>query len=105
MVEDVPVGSAAFGVDVDEASQMAVVANFGSNDVTLIRVPFATPRLNDVQPKTLPPGVTEHEITVTGTGFAPISVVTLNGQPLPTTFVSSTELRATLSGELLEQLL
>ncbi len=105
LVEDVPVGSAAFGVDVDEASQMAVVANFGSNDVTLIRVPFATPRLNDVQPKTLPPGVTEHEITVTGTGFAPISVVTLNGQPLPTTFVSSTELRATLSGELLEQLL
>ena len=105
LVEDVPVGSAAFGVDVDEASQMAVVANFGSNDVTLIRVPFATPRLTDVQPKTLPPGAVEHEITVTGTGFAPISVVTLNGQPLPTTFVSTTELRAILSGELLEQLL
>ena len=47
---------------------MAVVANFGSNHVTLIRVPFATPRLNDVQPKTGPPGGTEHEITVTGDG-------------------------------------
>ena len=105
LVEDVPVGSAAFGVDVDEASQMAVVANFGSNDVTLIRIPFATPRLTDVQPKTLPPGVAEHEITVTGTGFAPVSVVTLNGEPLPTTFVSTTELRAILSAELLEQLL
>ena len=104
LVEDVPVGSAAFGVDVDEVAQLAVVASFGSNTVSLIEVPFRTPFVSDVQPRVLPPGVAEHEITVTGTGFAPISVVTLNGQPLPTTFVSPTELRAVLSADLLEQL-
>ena len=37
VVENVPVGSAAFGVDVAEASQMAVVANFGSNDVSVLQ--------------------------------------------------------------------
>ena len=105
LVEDVPVGSVAFGVDVDEASQMAVVANFGSNDVTLLRIPNPTPRVSDVEPKTFPAGGGEFEITVRGTGFVTISVVTLNGQALPTTFISSTELRAIVSAELLDQLL
>ena len=105
LLEDVPLGSAAFGVAVDEASQMAVVANFGSNDVTLIRVPNPTPRVSDVQPKMFPAGDGEFEITVTGTGFVPVSVVTLSGEALATIFISVTELRAVVTAELLDQLL
>ncbi len=105
VVENVPVGSAAFGVDVAEASQMAVVANFGSNDVTVIRIPNPTPRVGTVEPKTFPAGGGDFEITIRGTGFLPTSVVTLNGETLPTTFISPTELQAVVSAELLDQLL
>ncbi len=105
LAEDVPVGSAAFGVDVDEASQMAVVVNFGSNDVTVIRVPNPTPRIEDVEPKTFQAGGGEFTVTITGTGFLPISVVTLNGQALPTIYISSTELRAVVSASLMDELL
>ena len=104
-VDNVPVGSAAFGVDVDEASQLAVVANFGSNDVTVIRIPNPTPRVGNVEPKTFPAGGGEFEITIRGTGFLSTSVVTLNGQTLPTTFVSPTELKAVVSADILDQLL
>ena len=105
LVEDVPVGSAAFGVDVDEGTQTAVVANFGSNDVTVIRIPNPIPQIGSVEPRTFPVGGGEFTITVRGTGFVPISVVTLNGQALPTSYVSPTELRAVISAELLDELL
>ena len=104
-LEDIPVGSAAFGVAVDEDLQLAVVANFGSNDVTVIRIPNPIPRVSDVSPKTFPAGGGEFTITVSGTGFLPTSVVTLNGKSLPTTFVSSTRLRAVVSAGIVEDLL
>jgi YVTN family beta-propeller protein len=104
VVESVPVGSAAFGVDVDETSQIAVVANFGSHDVPIVRISNPTPRVGDIEPRTFPAGGGEFTVTIRGTGFLPTSVVTLNGDTLPTTFVSSTELQAVVSAELLDQL-
>ncbi len=82
-----------------------MVANFGSNDVTLIRIPNPMPRIEEVSPATFPTDGSTFTITITGTGFLPTSVVTLNGQTLPTTYVSATELKAEVSGELLEELL
>ena len=105
VVADVPVGSAPFGVDIDQREQLAVVANFGSNDVTLIRIPNPTPRIEGVSPATFPTDGSTFTITITGTGFLPTSVVTLNGQTLPTTYVSATQLKAEVSGELMEELL
>ncbi|HLH29934.1 MAG TPA: IPT/TIG domain-containing protein, partial [Terriglobia bacterium] len=103
-VQDVQVESGPFGVDVDSDLQEAVVANYGSNAVTVVRIPNPTPLVTGVEPKTFPEGgpVT---ITVTGTGFLPTSVVTLNGQTLPTIYVSPTQLQAQVSASLLQQLL
>lgn len=104
-IQDVQVESAPFGVAVDSDLQEAIVANFGSNDVTIVRIPNPTPLVTDVEPKTFPAGGGPFTITVNGTGFLPTSVVTLNGQPLPTTFVSSTQLQAVVGAALLQQLL
>jgi YVTN family beta-propeller protein len=100
----IPVGSAAFGLAVDEDNQTAVVANFGSNSVTIIRVPNPLPRIESVSPKTFPVGVDSVTITVTGSGFVPSSVVTLNTLNLPTTFISTTQLKAEMSAAIFEQI-
>ncbi len=44
-------------------------------------------------------GSEDLELTVTGSGFTTESVVRWNGSPLPTTFISETELVAVVSGE------
>ncbi len=105
VVETVPVGSGAFGVDVDAETQKAVVANYASNNITVIRLPNPKPVVTGVEPKTFPAGGGAFAITVRGTGFLPTSVVTLNGQPLLTTFISSTELRAEVTPAILQQFL
>jgi YVTN family beta-propeller protein len=96
----IPVGSAAFGVGVHQDAQEAVVANFGSNDATLFRIPNPIPHVTSVSPNTFPAGGGGFTITVSGTGFVQTSVVTLNNVPLSTTFVSFTQLKATVSDTL-----
>ena len=105
ILAEVPVGSTAFGVDVDPGAQLAVVANFGSNDATFVRLPNPEPQITEIEPKTFPLGVTSVTLTIRGTGFLPTSVVNLNGATLPTTFISSTELTAVVFGSLLDSLL
>ncbi len=105
VLAEVPVGSTAFGVDVDPGNQLAVVANFGSNDATLVRLPNPEPQITDIEPKTFPLGVSSVTLTIRGTGFLPTSVVNLNGESLPTTFISPTELTAVVSGAVLDSLL
>ena len=105
VVSTIPVGNAAFGIDVDQNNQRAVVANFGSKNVFVLRVPNPRPSVNSVSPSTFPAGGGTFTITVNGVGFVPTSVVTLNGQTLPTTFISSTQLQAVISADLVQQLL
>jgi YVTN family beta-propeller protein len=105
VVATIPAGSAAFGVDVDEERQMAVVAGFGSNDVTVVRIPNPVPRIAAIEPKIFQAGGSSFTVTIRGTGFLPVSVLTLNRQPLPTVFVSSTELRGTVSAAMVDQFL
>ena len=105
VVETIPSGSAPFGLDVDEAGQRLVVANFGGNDITIMRIPIPTPLVEQVEPRTFPATGETFTITVLGSGFVPISVVTLNGVALPTTFISSEELRAEVPQGLITELL
>jgi len=104
VVESVAVGSEAYGISIDQGNQVAVVTDFNSDDVIVVNVPNPTPVIGGVQPTTFPVGVASVTLTITGTGFLPTSVVTLNGQTLPTTYVSTTQLTAVLSGALLTQL-
>ena len=105
IIAEVPVGSTAFGVDVDPARRRAVVSNFGSNDVTVLQLPNPQPRISGIEPKEFPVGVPSFTIAISGTGFLPTSVVTLNGRTLATTFVSSTELLAEVTEEILNEIL
>lgn len=58
-----------------------------------ISSPSPIPRLTSINPTLVDAG-TAFTLTVTGQRFVPSSVVRLNGSPLPTTFISETELRA-----------
>jgi uncharacterized protein (TIGR03437 family) len=91
----VPAG-AATGVAVPVSISIGTVA---SNTVTMAVDPSPAnpvPAITSLSPSPVlegPPAT----LTVDGTGFVPSSVVTVNGIAAPTTFVSATELDATLS--------
>ena len=55
------------------------------------------PTISGVSPSESYPPCAPFDITVTGSGFEPDSVVTLGGSPLATTFVNSGQLTATVS--------
>ncbi len=104
-VTEIPVGATPFGIAVDPDNQRAVIADFGSDDITIVRIPNPKPRITDILPKAFPAGGGPFTITIQGSGFVPMSVATLNGQPLPTTYVSRTELKADVTAALLDQFL
>ncbi len=53
-----------------------------------------TPFITTLNPESVHAGSPDFTLTVNGTGFASTSVVEMNANPLPTTFVSSTQLTA-----------
>ncbi len=57
------------------------------------------PRIADISPPAVTAGNPGFTLTVNGSSFVSTSVVRFNGNPLPTTFVSSTELTAQVSAE------
>ena len=54
------------------------------------------PAVTSISPAFVPAGATSFTLTVNGSGFAPDSTVQLGSTALPTTFVSSTQLTATV---------
>lgn len=54
------------------------------------------PVVDSVSPRVLPVATTDAQITVTGSDFVPATSVVIGGQGLSTTYVSSTELRASI---------
>ena len=52
--------------------------------------------IKSVTPKDVPVGSSAVTIVVTGTGFTPTTVIQFSGASVPTTFISSTEIRATI---------
>jgi uncharacterized protein (TIGR03437 family) len=55
------------------------------------------PELDSVTPSSIPAGSAAFTVTVTGRGFPSNSLIQWNSVPLPTTFVSSTQLAATVA--------
>ena len=70
----------------------------GGNSTQTTKLAPAT--ITSISPTTVPEGSAAFTLQVTGTGFVSGSTVTLNGSNLPTTFVSSTQLTATVSPSL-----
>lgn len=61
------------------------------------QIAFPAPVLTGIDPATSYAGEPDLELSVQGSNFAATSVVQWNGEPLPTTFVNNTLLRAQLS--------
>lgn len=70
----------------------------GGNSTQTTELAPAT--ITSISPTTVAEGSAAFTLQVTGTGFVSGSTVTLNGSNLPTTFVSSTQLTATVSPSL-----
>jgi hypothetical protein len=64
---------------------------------TITQPPNPVPTVTALNPATVAAGGQAFTLTVTGTNFVQTSVVRLNGQDRPTTYVSATELRAALT--------
>ena len=58
--------------------------------------------ISSVTPKDVPVGSSAVVIDVTGTGFTPTTVIQLSGAAVQTTYVSGTEIRATIPASLLQ---
>jgi hypothetical protein len=71
----------------------------GAGSGTTVATPLA---IKSVSPRDIPVGSPAVTIVVTGTGFTPNSVIQLSGTNVETTFVSSTEIRATIPASQLQ---
>ncbi len=60
--------------------------------------PPPAPTIVSIQPTTLPANSPGFDLVVNGNGFTPQSTILWNGAALATTFISSTQLRATVAG-------
>ena len=58
--------------------------------------------ISSVSPKDVPVGSSAVTIVVTGTGFTSTSVIQLSGVPIQTTYISSTEIQATIPSSQLQ---
>ncbi len=68
----------------------------GSSNSFALKVKNPLPGISALTPTSILAGSTGGQLGVTGTGFVPDSVVTLNGAPRTTTFLSGAQLQATL---------
>jgi hypothetical protein len=68
----------------------------GTSGMATLNVNNPTPTLTSISPTTLSAGGPAFTLTVTGSGFVPASVVQWNGGNRTTTFVSATQLTASI---------
>jgi hypothetical protein len=67
-----------------------------SNAVSLTVTAVPVPTLTSISPSTVTAGGSGFFLTATGTGFVPSSVVLINGTARTTTFISATQIEATI---------
>jgi uncharacterized repeat protein (TIGR01451 family) len=79
--------------------------NQASSTITVTGSDFnASPFLTQIVPEMIQAGSSSTTVTVDGAGFVPGSSVLWNGQVLPTTFVSSGQMTATVDSSLVQQI-
>jgi uncharacterized repeat protein (TIGR01451 family) len=79
--------------------------NQASSTITVTGSDFnASPFLTQIVPEVIQAGSSSTTLTVDGAGFVPGSSVLWNGQVLPTTFVSSGQMTATVDSSLVQQI-
>ncbi len=84
------------------AGSASVIVTSGGNSTTAVTFPInAPPAITALSPASAVAGSGQFTLTVTGTGFVSGAQVQWNGAALPTTFVSSTQLTATILGGLI----
>lgn len=66
------------------------------SDPLIVRITSPTPTLDSVSPAQVTQSSGAHTLTLTGSDFVNGATVLLDGTPLATTFINSTQLRATL---------
>ena len=69
----------------------------GASNAVTLAVNNPVPEIADLQPNAVAAGSQAFTLTINGLGFVPGSVVQWNGQPRPTTFVSTTQLTIPVS--------
>jgi large repetitive protein len=95
---NITVGMFPDGAAVNPVTNRIYVANYSSNSVSVINGANAVPEINQpLLPEAAVPGTPGLTLTVNGTGFVNASVVNWNGQPRTTTFVSASQLTASIT--------
>ncbi len=77
----------------------AVDYSTGTASTTITVIPLA---ITQIAPSSIPLGAAATTVTLTGTGFQANSVVQVNSAAVPTTYLSSTVMTATLASSLLQ---
>ena len=92
-------GTLAGAASVSSTSNDPILTNNQSNTSTTVTGGLygAVPSVSAISPNLVQAGSADFTLTVTGTGFNPGSTVNLDVTPLPTTYVSGTQLTATVS--------
>jgi hypothetical protein len=85
------------------ALSLCLAACGGTNgNTTGVTAPVPTPAISAITPSTIPAGSSGAvQITITGSGFIATSVAQINGTILATTYVSATELQASIPASLI----
>jgi hypothetical protein len=84
------------GVGVNPANDKIYVANADTNNVSVLYDPPSVPTTTGLSPTSSYVGGPAFTLTVNGTGFITSSVVRWNGSDLATTYVSDTQLTASI---------
>lgn len=81
----------------DTSSALVLGATRGTNTLALtVETPNPVPSISAISPSSAPEDSSSFELTVTGSGFVPGSTVRWNGSNRNTTYVSATQLTATI---------
>lgn len=90
-----PVSGSVFPIGTTTVTCAASDAS-GNRATATFTVSVTTPRIASLSPSSLPRRSPDTVVTVSGSGFRPGAVVTVNGRQRATTFVSPSELRVLL---------
>jgi trimeric autotransporter adhesin len=91
-----PASQLASGAELAVTVSNGSVSSSGNGTPITLEIDNPAPTVASVSPSTLLIGSTSPTITVTGSGFVPTTMIQVNGSARPTSFISTTQVSATL---------